>query len=113
MSFSDLEGVVTPGESLPVIVGASGELTIRAACEYADGVNIRITDGTADLVALASELTADANFEISVHDNVDSSHEFGGTIEPWIGAGVAYRTVALAAPFDLEGIAALGHRLNA
>ncbi|MEM7287882.1 MAG: LLM class flavin-dependent oxidoreductase [Actinomycetota bacterium] len=108
-----LDGVIGPESIPPIIVGASGPLTIEVACAVADGVNIRVSEQTPDLIAHAASLAAGAPFEISIHDSLLLDSPTGGAVEPWVAAGVARRTLTVSPPFDLDAIAAIGANLNA
>lgn len=108
-----LDGVVGPEPIPPIVIGASGPLTIGLACEIADGVNIRVTDRTDELVAHARTASDGRPFEISIHDSLLLDEPTGGDVDSWVDAGVHRRTLTVVPPFDLDAIAAIGRRLNA
>lgn len=108
-----LDGVVGPEPIPPIIVGASGPLTIGLACEIGDGVNIRVSDTTRDLIAHAQDLTDGRPFEISIHDSLVLDQPTGGEVDIWVEAGVHRRTLTVVPPFDLHAIASVGATLNA
>lgn len=108
-----LHGVVGPETLPPIVIGASGPQTVALACEHADGVNIRVTDQTPELVHAAVQAAAGSPFEIAIYDNLDAGHPHGGAVDAWIESGVTRRTLMVPPPFDLVAIAALGDRLNA
>lgn len=112
VTLTGLDGVVGPEAMVPIVVGASGPKTVAIACDHADGVNIRVTPSADETVALAAELTADRDFEISIHADLELDHPTGGEVERWVDLGVASRTLTMVPPFDLGALAALGERLN-
>ncbi len=108
VQLTGLDGVVGPEPIVPIVIGASGAKTIELACEHADGVNIRIGAGSDELIARARSVTAGSPFEISIHDDLDPVHPFGGEIDRWLDLGVDRRTLVVKQPIDravLEGIA--------
>jgi alkanesulfonate monooxygenase SsuD/methylene tetrahydromethanopterin reductase-like flavin-dependent oxidoreductase (luciferase family) len=113
IEIDELHGVVGPEAIPPIIVGASGPQTVGLACEHADGVNIRVTDRTPELVHAAVQTTSGSPFEIAIYDDLDVGHPHGGAVDAWIESGVTRRTLMMSPPFDLVAIAALGDRLNA
>lgn len=111
-AFNDLESVVQPETDLQIIVGANGKAMIEFAAQYADGVNIRVGPSIKNLIHLAVSSSSNAEFEISVHEDFDYSHPYGGEFEKWIQWGVHRRACMINAPFDLHGIAEIGQRLS-
>ena len=106
-------GVVEPVPLPPFIVGASGPLTVELACHHADGVNIRVTPETGDLLRMANDLRSGSAFETSIWTELDTTHPLGGDADDWVDLGVHRRTLAIAPPFDLDAVATIGARLNA
>lgn len=113
LHMRNLTGVVEPVPLPPIVVGASGPRTVELACRHADGVNIRVTPQTADLLRVANDLRGVAEFETSVWTELDPTHPLGGGVDEWVDLGVNRRTLAVAPPFDLPAISAMGARLNA
>ena len=113
LHMHDLTGVVEPVEIPPIIVGASGPRTVELACHHADGVNIRVTPETPDLLRMANDLRSGGDFETSVWTELDAAHPLGGEIDEWVDLGVNRRTLAITPPFDLDAVASIGARLNA
>lgn len=111
-AFNDLESVVQPETDLQIIVGANGKAMIDFAAQYADGVNIRVGPSIKNLIHLAVSSSSNAEFEISVHEDFDYSHPYGGEFEKWIQWGVHRRACMVNAPFDLHRIAEIGQRLS-
>ena len=111
-AFNDLESVVQPETDLQIIVGANGQALIDFAAQYADGVNIRVGPSIKNLIHLAVSSSSNAEFEISVHEDFDYSHPYGGEFEKWIQWGVHRRACMVNAPFDLHRIAEIGQRLS-
>ena len=107
-----LTGVVQPVPPPPIIVGASGPRTVALACAHADGVNVRVGPETADLLRMATERSQGGAFETSVWTDLDLGHALGGDVDPWLELGVHRRTLAIAPPFDLGAVAAVGARLH-
>lgn len=111
-SFSNLTAIVEPGFPLPIVVGANGFEMIKIAVEYAEGVNIRVGPSIGRLVEEASILAPNDDFEISIHENLDLNHPYGGNVDSWIALGVHRRACMVSAPFDLHAISDIGLRLN-
>jgi alkanesulfonate monooxygenase SsuD/methylene tetrahydromethanopterin reductase-like flavin-dependent oxidoreductase (luciferase family) len=111
-AFNELESVVQPDTDLQIIVGANGKAMIEFAAEYADGVNIRVGPSIENLIDLAVSLASNAEFEISVHEDFDYNHPYGGEFEKWMQLGVSRRACMVNAPFDLLRIAEIGERLH-
>jgi len=111
-SFSNLAAVIEPGFPLPIVVGANGFEMIKIAVEYAEGVNIRVGPSIEKLVREASILAPNDGFEISIHENFDLNHPYGGDIDSWMELGVHRRACMVSAPFDLQTISEIGLRLN-
>ena len=110
-SYEDLESVIMPNTPLRIIVGANGRKMIELASNHADGVNIRVGPSIKELIHLATELAPSADFEISIHEDFDYSHPFGGDFEKWVQMGVTERACMVNAPFDMEAISAIGARI--
>ena len=110
-SYEDLESVIMPNTPLRIIVGANGRKMIELASNHADGVNIRVGPSIRELIHLATELAPSADFEISIHEDFDYSHPFGGDFEKWVQMGVTKRACMVNAPFDMEAISAIGARI--
>ena len=110
-SYEDLESVIMPNKPLRIIVGANGRKMIELASNHADGVNIRVGPSIKELIHLATELAPSADFEISIHEDFDYSHPFGGDFEKWVQMGVTKRACMVNAPFDMEAISAIGARI--
>lgn len=110
-SYEDLESVIMPNTPLRIIVGANGRRMIELASNHADGVNIRVGPSIKELIHLATELAPSADFEISIHEDFDYSHPFGGDFEKWVQMGVTKRACMVNAPFDMEAISAIGARI--
>ena len=110
-SYEDLESVIMPNTPLRIIVGANGRKMIELASNHADGVNIRVGPSIKELIHLATELAPSADFEISIHEDFDYSHPFGGDFEKWVQMGVTKRACMVSAPFDMEAISAIGARI--
>ena len=110
-SYEDLESVIMPNTPLRIIVGANGRKMIELASNHADGVNIRVGPSIKELIHLATELAPSADFEISIHEDFDYSHPFGGDFEKWLQMGVTKRACMVNAPFDMEAISAIGARI--
>ncbi|MCH2616100.1 MAG: LLM class flavin-dependent oxidoreductase [Acidimicrobiales bacterium] len=110
-SYEDLESVIMPNTPLRIIVGANGRKMIELASNHADGVNIRVGPSIKELIHLATELAPSADFEISIHEDFDYSHPFGGDFEKWVQMGVTKRACMVNAPFDMEAISAIGARI--
>ena len=108
-----LAGVVGPEPIPPIVIGASGPLTIALACEIADGVNIRVSESTGELITRARSLAAGRAFELSVHDSLLLDHHAGGEVDAWVDLGVHRRTLTVVPPFDLHAIATIGAQLTA
>ena len=100
-----------PNTPLRIIVGANGRKMIELASNHADGVNIRVGPSIKELIHLATELAPSADFEISIHEDFDYSHPFGGDFEKWVQMGVTKRACMVNAPFDMEAISAIGARI--
>ena len=113
VTLRGLDGVVGPEPEIPVIVGASGPLTVEVACARADGVNIVVGARADELVGMARGLTGHRPFEIGIYDTIDLDHAHGGDVDRWAALGVDRRTLAVRPPFDLEAIARVGAALNA
>ena len=111
-SYEDLESVIMPNTPLRIIVGANGRKMIELASNHADGVNIRVGPSIKELIHLATELAPSADFEISIHEDFDYSHPFGGDFEKWVQMGVTKRACMVNAPFDMEAISAIGARID-
>lgn len=107
-----LTGVVGPEPQVPVIVGASGPLTVALACRHADGVNLRVTPSVNARIVEAVAATVGRDFEISIHDTLQLDDPNGGPVDRWAELGVARRTLTVTPPFDLAAIARIGHQLN-
>lgn len=112
-SYKGLESVIVPSMPLRIIVGANGRRMIELASNHADGVNIRVGPSIKDLIHLAIELAPSADFEISIHEDFDYSHPFGGDLEKWVQWGVTKRACMVSAPFDIKEISAIGERIVA
>ncbi|HJM29092.1 MAG TPA: LLM class flavin-dependent oxidoreductase, partial [Acidimicrobiales bacterium] len=112
ISFRNLEAVVEPNSSLPIVVGANGLEMIQLASEYADGVNIRVGPSTEKMIRRAVALAPSNEFEISVHENLDLSHPLGGEIDKWLELGVRRRACMISTPFDLETVSQIGAHLQ-
>jgi alkanesulfonate monooxygenase SsuD/methylene tetrahydromethanopterin reductase-like flavin-dependent oxidoreductase (luciferase family) len=110
-SYEDLESVIMPNTPLRIIVGANGRKMIELASNHADGVNIRVGPSIKELIHLATELAPSPDFEISIHEDFDYSHPFGGDFEKWVQMGVTKRACMVNAPFDMEAISAIGARI--
>ena len=110
-SYEDLESVIMPNKPLRIIVGANGRKMIELASNHADGVNIRVGPSIKELIYLATELAPSPDFEISIHEDFDYSHPFGGDFEKWVQMGVTKRACMVNAPFDMEAISAIGARI--
>ena len=110
-SYEDLESVIMPNTPLRIIVGANGRKMIELASNHADGVNIRVGPSIKELIHLATELAPSADFEISIHEDFDYSHPFGGDFEKWVQMGVTKRACMVSAPFDMKAISAIGARI--
>ena len=110
-SYEDLESVIMPNKPLRIIVGANGRKMIELASNHADGVNIRVGPSIKELIHLATELAPSPDFEISIHEDFDYSHPFGGDFEKWVQMGVTKRACMVNAPFDMEAISAIGARI--
>ena len=110
-SYADLESVIMPNTPLRIIVGANGRKMIELASNHADGVNIRVGPSIKELIHLATKLAPSADFEISIHEDFDYSHPFGGDFEKWVQMGVTKRACMVNAPFDMEAISAIGARI--
>lgn len=110
-SYEDLESVIMPNTSLRIIVGANGRKMIELASNHADGVNIRVGPSIKELIHLATELAPSADFEISIHEDFDYSHPFGGDFEKWVQMGVTKRACMVSAPFDMKAISTIGARI--
>ena len=110
-SYEDLESVIMPNTPLRIIVGANGRKMIELASNHADGVNIRVGPSIKELIHLATELAPSADFEISIHEDFDYSHPFGGDFEKWVQMGVTKRACMVNARFDMEAISAIGARI--
>ena len=110
-SYEDLESVIMPNTPLRIIVGANGRRMIELASNHADGVNIRVGPSIKELIHLATELAPSADFEISIHEDFDYSHPFGGDFEKWVQMGVTKRACMVSAPFDMKAISAIGARI--
>jgi alkanesulfonate monooxygenase SsuD/methylene tetrahydromethanopterin reductase-like flavin-dependent oxidoreductase (luciferase family) len=113
VTMRGLTGVVAPAPPPPIVIGSSGERTVRAAARIADGVNIRRTPRLAELVAMVHEVRASldgvpAPFEISVFDRLDPSHPLGGEVDQLRELGVGARTLFVSAPYPLDAVAAVG-----
>lgn len=108
VTMRGLDGVVGPEAIVPIVVGASGRRTVELACEHADGLNLRVTSESDELVSFARSATSGRPFEISVHDDLDPEHPLGGEIDRWVELGVDRRTLVVKQPVDgsmLEHIA--------
>ncbi len=101
-----------PNTPLRIIVGANGRRMIELASNHADGVNIRVGPSIKELIHLATELAPSADFEISIHEDFDYSHPFGGDFEKWVQMGVTKRACMVSAPFDMRRISAIGERIT-
>ena len=110
-SYKGLESVIVPNTPLRIIVGANGRRMIELASNHADGVNIRVGPSIKELTHLATELAPSTDFEISIHEDFDYSHPFGGDIEKWVQWGVTKRVCMVNAPFDMKKISAIGQRI--
>ena len=111
-SYEDLESVIMPNTPLRIIVGANGRKMIELASNHADGVNIRVGPSIKELIHLATELAPSPDFEISIHEDFDYSHPFGGDFEKWVQMGVTKRACMVSAPFDVKTISAIGKRIT-
>jgi alkanesulfonate monooxygenase SsuD/methylene tetrahydromethanopterin reductase-like flavin-dependent oxidoreductase (luciferase family) len=104
---------VTDGAPPPaIIVGASGEATVRLAARCADGVNIRDQNGLADLVGAARAAAGGRPFEISVFTAFEPAHPLGGDLERLRELGIERRTMFTSAPFARRAIETIGARLD-
>jgi alkanesulfonate monooxygenase SsuD/methylene tetrahydromethanopterin reductase-like flavin-dependent oxidoreductase (luciferase family) len=112
VTFTGLDGVVGPELRPPIIVGANGAKTVEAACEHADGVNIRMGPNCLELVRLARERTRGRPFEVSVYDDLDLTHPLGGDLDELVGAGVDRRTLAVWSPYPVDQIKTIGQNLQ-
>ncbi len=108
-----LDGVVGPEPIVPIIVGASGRTTTELACEHADGLNLRVTPETEDLVTWARAATNGRQFEISIHDDLDVDHPLGGEVDRWVELGVDRRTLVVKQPVDRASLESIATRLAA
>jgi alkanesulfonate monooxygenase SsuD/methylene tetrahydromethanopterin reductase-like flavin-dependent oxidoreductase (luciferase family) len=104
-------GVTDGAAPPPIIVGASGEATVRLAATCADGVNIRDQDGLAALVGAARAAAGGRPFEVSVFTAVEPGHPLGGDVELLAELGVDRRTLYTSAPFAHRAIELIGSRL--
>ena len=111
-AYEGLESVIVPNAPLRIIVGANGRRMIELASNHADGVNIRVGPSIKELIHLATELAPSADFEISIHEDFDYSHPFGGDFEKWVQMGVKKRACMVSAPFDMRRISAIGERIT-
>lgn len=118
VKLSGLDGIVGPEPLVPIIIGASGRLTVELACEHADGLNLRVTPAAEELVAFARAATAGrttsagASFEISIHEDLDAGHPLGGEVDRWIELGVDRRTLVVKQPVDRDALEAFANRLR-
>lgn len=102
---------VTDGTAAPpIIVGASRDLTVDAACDHADGVNLLPEAELASSVARIRRRRPPP-FDVSVFDRLVVDHPLGGDPEPLVTLGVDRRTLWVAAPYPLEAIRAIGANL--
>lgn len=117
VTLDGLAGVVDSDHDVPpIVVGASGESTVRLAARHADGVNIRMSGAFADRVAAVRAELADHRdpataFDLSVFDALDLDHPTGGAVEPFAELGVDRRTLYVVAPYPIAAIRAIGDRL--
>lgn len=111
-TLDDVSAVVGPEEVVPIIVGAGGLSTAEFACGHADGVNLLAWSATPELAERTLEMAPARPFEISIHDDADLGHPLGGDVARLVELGVSRRTIAIAAPFDLEALELIGMRLN-
>lgn len=105
-------GVTDGAPTPPIIVGASGEATVRLAATHADGVNIRDQDGLADLVGVAHTAADGRPFEVSVFTEFVPSHPLGGDVDRLEDLGVDRRTMFTSAPFARHAIEMIGSRIG-
>ena len=112
LSYKGLEAVVAPDTPLRIVVGANGRKMIELATKHADGVNIRVGPSIRELIYLAAELAPNPEFEISIHENFDYNHPYGGYFDKWVQWGVAKRVCMVSAPFDLGKISDIGERIS-
>jgi alkanesulfonate monooxygenase SsuD/methylene tetrahydromethanopterin reductase-like flavin-dependent oxidoreductase (luciferase family) len=101
VGFDGLDGVVDGSPCPPIIVGASAWATIAAAVEVADGVNIRATERTDELLRRLAEVRP-ASFEVSV---LDWLHADDLDIDGLGAAGCDRLILGVSAPFDHAAIA--------
>lgn len=115
VTMRGLDAVVEPAPAPPIVIGSSGEQTVRLAARMADGVNIRSGPHLAALTAaVAHEREGRTDpFEVSVFDRLDPDHPTGGDVDHLRRLGVAARTLFVSPPYPLEAVAAVGVRCRA
>ncbi|TVR26717.1 MAG: LLM class flavin-dependent oxidoreductase [Ilumatobacter sp.] len=120
VTMRGLTAVVSPGPTPPIVIGSSGERTVRVAAQIADGVNIRQSPRLAELVAIVHEVRASSDdggaaspFEISVFDRLDPTHPLGGEADQLRELGVGARTLFVSPPYPLDAVAAVGSASSA
>jgi alkanesulfonate monooxygenase SsuD/methylene tetrahydromethanopterin reductase-like flavin-dependent oxidoreductase (luciferase family) len=104
--FRDLAGVVDGSAPPPIIVGASAWPTIELAAEHADGVNVRWSARAPDLIGRVRELRP-ADFEVSVHDDLDAFVESRFGIDELAALGVDRLILGVEVPHTVDRLDAL------
>lgn len=100
VGFADLDGVVDGAPCPPIIVGASAWATIAAAVGVADGVNIRATARTGELLQRLAAVRP-VDFEVSV---LGWLHDDELDVSALVASGCDRLILGVSAPFDHDAI---------
>jgi len=99
VGFEGLDGVVDDSPCPPIIVGASAWPTIELGLQHADGVNVRASTRSRDLVERIVEARR-PGFEVSLLDAFDEVSRDLTRIDAAIEQGVDRLVLGISAPHD-------------
>lgn len=109
VGFDGLVGVVDDSPCPPIIVGASAWPTIELGLEHADGVNVRASARSGDLVERIIEARP-PGFEVSLLDGFDEVSRDPTRIGAALEQGVDRLVLGISAPHDTGRLRSLDIR---